>query len=466
VSSAAAALGLLSAAVIVAHAALLQLGKWHPDEFFLLALLEWNGPAQVLGRMFGWSPRPVSELIIWAYSRLVAWRGDPSGTTCLAFLWLALLAALCGAARAARLGLALPLVLAAAALLVAKPGEMWFWPAGALAYLPAFGGIAVACLLALSPRPGTAHHLATCAALSVAAGSAEVGAVCVLLFAGFQASRRLAACVWPRWAPLEPAWSWLLPGLVAAGVVFVLWTNRAAGTSEIMGTSPAVHDLGASAATASSKFWRMLAGVPVAPHGEARIWFGLPLKAALFLGFRALLPPGVPTASRRLICLGFIVAMLGASFASMVFAYRQFGILCCERHETLRQALVVLAILMLAAIFPRPAPDRGLLAAGAGLSALAGAILVTSAIRLPAWRSDLALLGPTLAVRTANWASGRSPGDAMEYRPEPLTSLSNGWRLTPGTYRRATRDATVPPGMDLHVFVILLYFDKLEIRVH
>ncbi|WP_431268300.1 hypothetical protein [Dankookia sp. P2] len=88
------------------------------------------------------------------------------------------------AARHARLGLAIPLALFAAALLLARPGEMWFWPAASLAYLPAFAGIGAAALLSI----GRGHPAALCAVLLLAAGSVETGAVFVLLF-GTRAAR-------------------------------------------------------------------------------------------------------------------------------------------------------------------------------------------------------------------------------------------------------------------------------------
>jgi hypothetical protein len=463
---AAIALGVLCAVVIVAHAMLLPLGKWEGDEFIQLALLGRDGLAQVAVRVFGWSPRPVSEMLIWAYSHLVAWRGAPSATTCLAILWLSLTAALLAAGRAGRLGAALPLAVIAAALLVAKPGEMWFWPAGALAYLPAFAGIATACLLSLSPRSGTAHHIATCVALLVAAGSAEMGAMFVLLFAGLQTLRWLAAWFLPDVAPLEPGWTWLLPGVLAAGVVLVLWSNRGRAT-EVMAAGATVHDFGASLAAAVPRFQAVLLGIPAEPNGRMHHWAGLPLKLALFVGFRALLPPGEPATARQVPSLCLAAALLGAAFASVVFAYRQFGLLCCERHETLRQTLVVLAILALAAALPRaPAPARRGRWTVAGLSAFAAALVLAFWLRLPMLRSDLALTDQTLAARAENWASGRSPGEVMEFRPEPSTRLANGWAPAPGVYRRQSRDPVRPTDMEWYIFAVLLYFDKLELRVH
>jgi hypothetical protein len=466
--AAAAALGALCAVVVLAHAALLPLGKWEGDEFIQLALLDRNGLAQVAERVFGWSPRPVSETLIWAYSRLVAWRGAPSAMICLAILWLSLTAALLGAGRAGRLGVVLPLAVIAAALLVAKPGEMWFWPAGALAYLPAFGGIAAACLLVLSLRTDEAHSVATCVALLVAAGSAELGAMFVLLFAGLQTLRRLAAWMLPEVAPSGPAWVWLLPGVLAAGVILVLLAHRTGQAIDVMSGAATAPDLGASLAAAAPRFGRMLLGMPVEPNGRAHdIYLGLPLKLALLMGFRALLPPAAPVAAIRLTCLALAAALLGAAFASVVFAYRQFGLLCCERHETFRQTLVVLAILALAAALPRAAaPVRRGRWAVAGLSAFAAALVLAFTLRLPALRSDLALTGQTLAARAGNWASGRSPGEVMEFRPEPSTSLANSFPPAPGVYRRESRDAVRPPGMAWYIFAVLLYFDKLELRVH
>ena len=456
-----AALAAICLVAIGAHALLIPAGHWTLDEFFQFARLERLGWAEVRSRILGWSPRPVSEVLIHLYAWSVAGADGPRLVTLLALCWAAVLAVLLAAARRAGLGVAVPLVLVAAVLLGAKPGEMWFWPAAALAYLPGFAGVAA---VALHLAGGRRAPLLALAALLLAAGSVEMGTSFVLALSALQ----LARYGLPLPRPDEPSWVWVAAMLAALGLTAILVGNRVAqsGLEAMAPGAATIGDLRASLQAVLHVGWREMAGIVTAPGGVARLDQGLAVKTGLLLLFWALLSgDGGPRAwSRRLSCLAVAVAAVGAALASMVFAFRQFGTLCCERQATMRHALVIAALFAVAAALPRAAPEarwRSVVVAG-GIVLVAGLF----ALRLPLIRADLALIRETRDAQAANWQSGRAGGDVLVFWPEPPTRLTNTpLDIAPGRYRREDRGMEPPAGLPPPVFALLHYFGKLELQV-
>ena len=170
--------------LLLAHAGLIVAGQWQGDEWFNFSLFRTEGAGFLLHRVLTWSPRPVSELLVFGYARAVDALHRPLITPMLALLWGALAA--CAAAllpgaegvqaRRAR-GLAVLAVLAFF-LLGHQVAEMFYWPMGAAAYLGAIAALTLAVMLVLRGRHLSRGGAALLAgALAIAAGSAEVGAM-------------------------------------------------------------------------------------------------------------------------------------------------------------------------------------------------------------------------------------------------------------------------------------------------
>lgn len=452
---------LAASAVLAFHALLLPLGAWHADEYMLFAFIHRLGWSAVSDRLVGWSPRPFSEVALYAYARLVEWQGAPHVGWMLAAIWGVTLAVLIAAGRISGLGVTPALAVPAAALLVATPGEMWYWPAASAAYLPALAGIASAALLLCGGAPGRGAAAFLSASLTLAAGSAEAAAILVLVLGAAQLARHALSPVVRRVAPEEPAWVWLPPLLLAAGVLLVLATARGAQMVEAVSPGPTVGNLWLSLEAAQAMLGPILLGVPATPREDAPIWFGLAVKLAILAGYWGLLPGGPRPLARRLTCVLGLAAILVTILASAAFAFRQFGVLCCPRHETFRQGLLVVTALFLAATLPA---GPGVLRRAAPW-VMAAALIVMLVLRWPALRADLALAAPIAEIRAANWAAGRAAGEAMSFRNEPLGRLtSRSWFLPPGIHRRPDHGLNKPREMDMHAFAVLLYFGKLEMH--
>lgn len=438
------ALYLLLFVVVVTHALLLPLGEWQMDEFVRFVDLRQRGWNAVLGYVMGWSPRPFSELLVWTYSLAVNRLGRPLIVECLGALWLGVFLALwLSARRTRRQPLAIALALFAAFLLFEKPGEAFYWPMAALAYLPGLAGLGAVCLLEDAPakRPWL-----MCLALIVAAWSTEIAAAFILIEAAtlsllwIAVGRRAGPERWPIW---------LIAALAAGLVLYVTATKRLTISEIRQPGSPTLSDPLASLAAALPVFGWELAAVPFAT-GVTTVLVGLALKLMVFLGFR----PG-PDEARIARAGGVLAAtrafaLLLAALVSIVLSFWQFGELCCERHDTFRQALIVLALYSLAQTWP----SRQSWSWRAGL--LAAPLFLTFAWRLPDIVYDWGLLAPTIAARAGNWHSGRSAGPDMIWRDPPPPHVAACCGLEAGHYTIESKH---------HNAAVLKFFGKQSLDV-
>jgi hypothetical protein len=455
-----------SLAVIIGHSFLIPLARWHPDEFAIFAKFNLTGWSGVSERILVWSPRPFSEVFLFGYSRLVILIEEPVPATIIALTWAAVLAILVLASRVARVSIALPVSLMAAAILAGRPGEMWFWTAAALAYLPSFAGIGAAAILMVGTTRGRLHDATLAGSLLLAAGSSEVGALATAAFTTAMLARALAG----KFGLLRPAeiasWAWIIPALLAFTVLVLLAMGRAGSESEALGDAGIRGRVFPSMLAAAKVSWPMFAGVSVEPHGRRVVWLGLIFKFLLALGFWAAMPPSARNKERIIERMIFSISLILIAFLSLALAYYQFGDRCCPRHDAFRQSLIVISLFLLGGslasfydIRRQARLSRLLIAALATI--FAGILWV----RGPSIRYDFALITHTREIIAANWISGRAPGHTMEFASPPVGRLTGGWILPPGEFRRSDPDAGRHwNAQSWHVLAVLTYFNKSELR--
>lgn len=439
------ALGIVLVVTIGCHAALLPLGKWQPDEFIQFHNQIAFGWHAVADRIFAWSPRPVSEVLIWGYGSVVNLLDRPLIVPCLAILWAGVLLGIYAAARCTRLEPALiALTLFAAFLLLRPPSEAFYWPIAALCYLPGLGALGAASLIGedAPKRPWLFGLL-----LVVAAWSTEIAATYVLINAGLL----LAAWLFGGKRVRAPWQAWSVAVAAAALVLTATVTHRL--TIETRTIPP----LQSCLAVALPYFLQQVIAVPFLGDFWDLVT-GLAIKGMLFLGFRP--PAEQESPDRRWDPDGLLrgIALLLAAFASIVVTYRQYGVLYFERHETFRQGLVVLAIYG----FAQAWPTRQSLPARAALLTIP--LAAAFAWRIPDIAFDWSLVQETLADNAAIWQSGRAPGsDEMEWRNPPAPRIANGWLFDSGTYVRTSE--TEPGALDWQKFSVLVFFGKHRLYV-
>jgi len=79
--------------MIALHFGLVGMGHWALDEFIVISTYRDKGWTAFVDRLIRWSPRPISEVLIWAYACLVNWTHKPFIGAFLGLLWLTLISA-------------------------------------------------------------------------------------------------------------------------------------------------------------------------------------------------------------------------------------------------------------------------------------------------------------------------------------------------------------------------------------
>ncbi len=408
----------LTTAILVAHAALLPEGHWQADDFICAAFARDFGLRYLWrARIDGWSPRPFSELPLYVFSRLAAARREPFTVPFLGLLWLTLLASTLVTSRrrpAMALRILIGLATACMFLLGHPVAEMFFWPAGAVAYLTTLAASSLALFLLVDGRAASrSGAVALSASLTICAASSEAGALAAvpLTFA-------VAASLSHRHRAL------LLPPLVMAG--FVCWTlahNRLAPAGAAAQPAPLHHVV------------QSLRGVPgtllddMRPLWPSRLLFALGLRWCWTRAARGARPPAV--------LVRFAAALVVAASATIAASYFQTGTLCCERHDTLRQDWLILALAGLAIWSTRWPPGQGI--ARLGPAALLVACLLGVAPRLPAIIGDFRLMHTIVAVDRGNWRAGRDASTpAMVFQLPPPAAIAGAVLIPPGRYAEPT----------------------------
>ena len=438
-------------AIIAAYAGLIVLSRWQGDEYFYFGYLRVGGVRFFIDRVLGWSPRPVSESIIFLYYQVVAAVHRPLATIFIVLLWTFLFACSLACMRRQRQAwpLRLSVALALPVFFLVGPGisETFYWPMGAAAYLTT---IAATTLLFWELADGVAiTRLLPILALVGIAGSCEVGALFALGFSVLtlpealrQPDRRRALLFW------------ILPGLLALLVVSVLVFGRV-GTGEMAKQSGRyLHHLGASLWVAVPRL--LLDLVSFGGDRVDALW----VKFLFFLGVRwCWAATGERGSGRPAGLVAFSLASLGAAYLSIVAAYYQFDGLCCERHGTLRQCFIFLTIASLAVLSARPWPPRLVWFRMFAPLPIAAAALIAVADRVPALLHDYGLYQTVIAARSATWDSGRRP-DApdMVFHLPPEGRVVHGIGFPPGTY---VRNKDLPWYID----GVLMFFDKQSVVI-
>ena len=475
--------------LLLAHAGLIVAGQWQGDEWFNFSLFRSQGTGFLLNRVLTWSPRPVSELLVFLYARAVDALHRPLVTPVLALLWATLAACAAtllpgpcappprqsGLAREAdhsrRARGLIVLAVLAFFLLGHQVAEMFYWPMGAAAYVGAIAALTFVVMLVLRGRhlSGGGAVLAA-GAMAVAAGSAEVGAMAVggaaLLLAAAQLRRHPL-----RAAPL------LVPLAVALLVLALILHGRAAAGVALGPETATIHALWPSLRAAAAQFAHETLALDAYPDGWPGLAIGAATKLALFLAFRVLCRAGLAgSLTPRTHLWALVAALLAASFLSIAAALWQFGLVCCQRHDSFRQCLDVLVLLLLAALAARPRqsgqpgprlaacppdPRRDVVAGSAWL--LLALVLVLShrgplMRRLPSLWADYRHLPALLAARNRTWASADAPGPDMVFHGPPQGFVVGETDWPAGTF-------TLTPTPPWYMQGILLFYGKQSVAV-
>lgn len=440
---------LLSLATVAAFACLIPLGTWQ-DDYLNLHQYAQGGASFFLERLRHWSPRPLSELFIWGYALAVQRFGQPLIGVFLAPFWLLLVLVALLPAWLGKRGLLPSSVLLAMLLLGHPVAEFFYWPDGAAAYLPT---LAAALLPLTLDWAGWSHHRAShrwvVLGLIVAAASSEVGAMFAIIYSTLMIAGRGVD-------DRRDILMLVAPVTLSIGLLYLQYTGRVAQAGEVFGDAAVAHHPWASLIATSKQLPFDLLNGDALGHRYVRLAEGLVIKLLLLAGlYQALSQMAIESATRlqrrRLL---LVLASMVTAAATITAAYYNFGELCCERHDTLRQGYVLVALASLATMLAVRWPGRrGALAAP--LMALALAIpLIHVAPRMIREYRDYAII---IRARSSTWREGRSPAPDMVFT-QTRPNLTGNLYLEPGTYRRSS-----DPSADQRAQWMMTFFDKQSI---
>ena len=199
-------------------------------------------------------------------------------------------------------------------------------------------------------------------------------------------------------------------------------------------------------------------------RGRWNITTSASIKAGICVGLLVVIwaaPGPALTRQTRWVLGGLLLALQATFFTPIAGSYYKFGLVCCERHDTMRQCLMILSILsavtLIASVLPKVRrPDRLSIAVASILGLM---LLVSLARELPGIQRAYAAWPTSIAVRHANWDSGHAPGERMTLLMLPLLPVVDG--LVPPERATLRRDAHPPWIWDL----VMTFFDKQEIEL-
>lgn len=422
--------------IVSCFAGLIPAGHWQ-DEFFTFAAFRKGGLQFYVERLLTWSPRPVSELLIYAYARVVGFFGRPLITPVLVLLWMTLIAgasiAVVSSARAGRATRRTMLVIVAGAValfLLGHPvSEVFYWPQGSMAYIPTLAVLVMLFGLFLVGVDSRSLRVACAVALVLAATVSELGAMFVAAFAGMQLVSLVVRAALRRDSVfrnlmVRATIPWILPLIVAAGVFVLMKYGRLNSAAEVFGDPAIAHHAYASLIHTVPQYIMELVSLDGQTLNSRNIWLGAVAKtcyfAGVYVGIRSIRQSLKAESCVQLIM--FIIAIVAASFMSLFGAFYQFGVVCCERHDTMRQCMSILLLGSIAAVLAQLGrggakqhdADQKPRAALAWCPALIlCAVIVSSLASGKLLANDYRRYGQFVAARSQTWASGAARGPAM-----------------------------------------------------
>lgn len=461
--------------IVLAYVGLIPLGHWAPDEYATLGEYSRDGWSALAKRLVEWSPRPFSELLLFAYAKSVAYYKAPLIEYALGALWLVLGTSLlavpmslngeAASGKLRRQATAIALGLFCLLLLAHPIAETFYWPQSAVAYLPVISGVCITawCFVLLGTSSKKARY-AVSVALCIAALSAEVGAMfvavlCSLVIA-FLLQQWLLKGATPKRA--QDLAFVLLPCVLAIGVLVAALLGRIEDSGVILGDPNIAHHVIPALTESVKRYPLELLSLNGSGLQLKHLIVGFVAKTSFLVGAHGMLLPIVATRKvsrhdRPLLAL-LSLACFVTAFVVLASAFHQFGSACCERHGTFRQALFFLGLFSLAGLLAglRVAPVAGHLR---NLTTARSLLLLGTSIAIPAMYSARAVASDYKnfvshrQVQIATWESGLAPGEHFVFGIPPNGSVYGGLGFADGTH-------TVADDSGWMIAAILTYFNK------
>ncbi len=460
------------AGVVLLYLGLIGVGNWAADEYDDFGRLAKEGWHEVWAR-FHWSPRPVSEPLFLIYGWAVNELRRPLILPFLGLLWCAFLAAGLftfwqsrrerdSEAGSAQLELLIALALMASFVTGGGMAEAFYWPAGAVECLLTVAATLLLFLQTAQGRLGSASGRRVCSAcLIAAAGSSEMGAGFVLVYAAAQVVKRIVFAKERRESEWRgPVAWWLVPTVVAMLVLVALQAYRLRVSEHPTWYAPGTS----SASLVMIGLWevsREVFGVSTRADGRLIVNSRLVSEVLLALGI-ALCWSRMWKRSKEVAwdMAALSAALLLSSVLTIAAAEIHFHAVCCSRHETVRRTwifmgLAGIAIVFLGARWAERLHQRS-------VTVLAPLLLCAGVI--VAWHTRPVLreyrnYGAIYRAMDENFQSGFNPqSDSMTFLSRPAGGIIYQEQVPPGVYELSENTPQ-------YVKYVLRFFNKRRMVV-
>ena len=241
---------------------------------------------------------------------------------------------------------------------------------------------------------------------------------------------------------------WLLPLLTALTVLFMMSSGRVVNGHEVFEHTATVHHPLASTVAAIPRFiWEMLGRT----NAIQSVYIGFVTRAVFFLGvyFSVSCTNLRTTTHLQLLRLAMVIALIGSSFVMLSASYYQFGTACCERHETIRECYIALALGSLACCLAGFYPFKSEMLASACLLL---AVLVPLWNTAPKISADYFRYGQFGSARSQTWNSGQRPGPSMVVTQVMPGRIVGGYTVPAKVYKVDDRNSALYPNWLLSFF--------------
>ena len=450
------------AAILALHLGLLTRGAWAGDEYAAISRYRDQGVGFLWFRFWSWSPRPLSEALIWLYAAAVVATRQPLIVPALAGFWTLMIAAPFIALFRCPRDTVVPRTLCAVTILAfivlgRHVAAVLYWPFGAVAYAPVIAALLfLLFFLGNDNTRGKAGGVTTAMVLVIAAWSSEIGALLALIFCSVAVGYLLWSMRRSGAARSHLIW-WAPPILASLLVMAMIGGNHRASFPMLPDGDPGLyHHTLASLKAALIRLPQELAALDGETFDRPNFVRGIGARLLFFMGLHFCWTAGGRVASRGqpwlpLLAVSIAIGMVGILGGS----FQEFGTPCCDRHAFVRQSLGWIATAAMAIWIPplfAPLRRRRLIIASMALVIAAGLMIRPRVYDL---REDYRYFKDPAEARARTMASGWSDGPAMTlYLPYSDQLFPS--QIPAGSYVAA--DNWWAPG-------ILEYFHKQTLQV-
>jgi hypothetical protein len=332
-------------------------------------------------------------------------------------------------------------------LLGHSPGDLFYWPMAAAAYLTTLCAITL-CFFQLAFRLTDYHLGRVIASLSLvfAAGSSETGAFFALVFSVLSFTCMSIDAF--RGSTFQRRFLWhLIPAIVAIGVFGLLMQNRVRNQEAVLPTAE-YHSVYLSLKAALGQTLKecLVAGQRLSTRS---MLLGLALRVCIFLGIRyCWLASGIKM-PRKQVLIVFALSIIATTYFSVAASYYGFGIPTNDRHHELRQCLIILLIasaVLLSCHYHAPISEIRRYEWLGAIFILISLVFVVPG-RLSALVHDYKNYSVCIEDRINSWNSGLSEGNTMIWLSSPQGQVANKNTIATGMYNLKSNSPSVVPMM-------------------